>query len=205
MVAKVYAYNSQQIAKVKVGIGDGADPTFTNKNFSYCPSVGYFYRQMNPTYENEFYLPAVKIVSDNVVNRDVALYTKGAIVCHGGLLSTGHFNNADKVTVLDFSFGDTMLISTTKYRYVYLPKLSIMKYTLNTNEPFAVPVRIVAQYDNSKNFIVKFQDNETSLYFRNYNGGEWKKELEMGAGDVLEFLLIWNGTNYFAQLLNYHN
>lgn len=202
---KVYAYNSQQIAKVKVGIGDGADPTFTNKNFSYCPSVGYFYRQMNPTYENEFYLPAVKIVSDNVVNRDVALYTKGAIVCHGGLLSTGHFNNADKVTVLDFSFGDTMLISTTKYRYVYLPKLSIMKYTLNTNEPFAVPVRIVAQYDNSKNFIVKFQDNETSLYFRNYNGGEWKKELEMGAGDVLEFLLIWNGTNYFAQLLNYHN
>lgn len=84
-------------------------------------------------------------------------------------------------------------------------KLSIMKYTLNTNEPFAVPVRIVAQYDNSKNFIVKFQDNETSLYFRNYNGGEWRKELEMGAGDVLEFLLIWNGTNYFAQLLNYHN
>lgn len=205
LLQKVYSYNSQLVAKIKVGIGDGADPTFTNEGLTYCPSVGYFYRQMNPIYENNFYLPAVKIVSDNVVNRDVALYTKGAIVCHGGLLSTGYFNNADKVTVLDFSFGDTMLISATEYRYVYLPKLSIMKYTLNTNEPFAVPVRIVAQYDNSNNFIVKFQDNETSLYFRNYNGGEWRKELEMGAGDVLEFLLIWNGTNYFAQLLNYHN
>lgn len=205
LLQKVYSYSSQRSAKIKVGIGDGADPTFTNEGFTYCPSVGYFYRQMNPIYENNFYLPAVKIVSDNVVNRDVALYTKGAIVCHGGLLSTGYFNNADKVTILDFSFGDTMLISTTEYRYVYLPKLSIMKYTLNTNEPFAVPVRIVAQYDNSKNFIVKFQDNETSLYFRNYNGGEWRKELAMGAGDVLEFLLIWNGTNYFAQLLNHHD
>lgn len=205
LLQKVYTYNGTQIAKVKVGIGDEADPTFDNKNFTYCPSVGYFYRRMNPTYENDFYLPAVKIISDNVVNRDVALYTKGAIVCHGGLLSTGHFNNANKVTVLDFSFGNTMLISTTEYRYVYLPKLDVMKYTLNTNEPFAVPVRIVAQYNNLKNFIIKFQDGETSLYFRNNNGGEWRKELEMGAGDVLEILLIWDGANYFAQLLNHHD
>jgi len=187
------------IANVKVGIGDGADPSSTGD--SLCDCAGYFYRNMN-AYSNDYYKPAVKIISDNVANRDVALYTKGAIVCHGGLVSAGHFNNANDVTVLDFSFGTTVLIANSVHRYVYLPTLSNMKQLLNTTTRFIVPVRLVAQYNNSKSYVVAFQDNQTSLYFRNYNGGKHGESIEMGSGDILELLLIWDGTNYYAQMMN---
>lgn len=198
LLQQSYTYSNNPIATVKVGLGGNADPTISN-SYSYCPSAGYFYRKMNPNV-GDFYLPAVKIISDNVVNRDVALYTKGAIVCHGGLLSVGHFNDANKVTVLDFSFGTTMLIANSEYRYVYLPKLSVMKQILNTTTSFIVPICLVAQYNNSKNIVVTFQDGESTLHFRNYNGGQHGTNIEMGAGDILQFLLIWDGTNYYAQI-----
>lgn len=193
-------FSPGDIANVKVAIGNGADPTLTGSS-SLCNCAGYFYRQMNPS-SGDYYLPAVKIISDNVINRDVALYTEGAIVCQGGLLSSGHFNDTNSVTVLDFSFGTTQLIYNTVKRYVYLPTLSIMKQVMNSTGVFAVFVRLVARYENSQSFLVTFQDGQSSLYFRNNNGGHYGNEIEMGAGDILELLLIYDGGNYYAQVLD---
>ena len=134
--------------------------------------------------------PAVKIISDNVVNRDVALYTDGAIVCQGGLLSSGHFNDENSVTVLDFSFGSTVLIYNTAYRYVYLPTLSNMKQLLNSTGVFAVFVRLVARYENNENFKVAFQNGQTSLYFRNNNGAHYGDDIDMGAGTSWNYFLF---------------
>lgn len=193
-------FSPGDIANVKVAIGNGADPTLAGSS-SLCNCAGYFYRQMNPS-SGDYYLPAVKIISDNVINRDVALYTEGAIVCQGGLLSSGHFNDANSVTVLDFSFGTTQLIYNTVKRYVYLPTLSIMKQVMNSTGVFAVFVRLVARYENSQSFLVTFQNGQSSLYFRNNNGGHYGNEIEMAAGDVLELLLIYDGDNYYAQVLD---
>ena len=193
-------FSPGDIANVKVAIGNGSDPTLAGSS-SLCNCAGYFYRQMNPS-SGDYYLPAVKIISDNVINRDVALYTEGAIVCQGGLLSSGHFNDANSVTVLDFSFGTTQLIYNTVKRYVYLPTLSIMKQVMNSTGVFAVFVRLVARYENSQSFLVTFQNGQSSLYFRNNNGGHYGNEIEMAAGDVLELLLIYDGGNYYAQVLD---
>lgn len=193
-------FSPGDIANVKVAIGNGADPTLAGSS-SLCNCAGYFYRQMNPS-SGDYYLPAVKIISDNVINRDVALYTEGAIICQGGLLSSGHFNDTNSVTVLDFSFGTTQLIYNTVKRYVYLPTLSIMKQVMNSTGVFAVFVRLVARYENSQSFLVTFQNGQSSLYFRNNNGGHYGNEIEMAAGDVLELLLIYDGGNYYAQVLD---
>ena len=193
-------FSPGDIANVKVAIGNGADPTLTGSS-SLCNCAGYFYRQMNPS-SGDYYLPAVKIISDNVINRDVALYAEGAIVCQGGLLSSGHFNDTNSVTVLDFSFGTTQLIYNTVKRYVYLPTLSIMKQVMNSTGVFAVFVRLVARYENSQSFFVTFQEGQSSLYFRNNNGGHYGNDIEMAAGDVLELLLIYDGGNYYAQVLD---
>lgn len=198
--SQIGIFSPGDVANIKVAIGNGADPTLSNSN-SYCNCAGYFYRQMNPD-SSDWYLPAVKIISDNVINRDVALYTEGAIVCQGGLLSSGNFNDANSVTVLDFSFGTTQLIYNTVYRYVYLPTLDNMKKVMNSSRPFAVFVRLVARYENSQNFVVSFIDGQTSLYFRNNNGGHYGNTIDMGAGDVLELLLIYDGGNYYAQVLD---
>ena len=193
-------FSPGDIANVKVAIGNGADPTLTGSS-SLCNCAGYFYRQMNPS-SGDYYLPAVKIISDNVINRDVALYTEGAIVCQGGLLSSGYFNDTNSVTVLDFSFGTTQLIYNTVKRYVYLPTLSVMKQVMNSTGVFAVFVRLVARYENSQSFLVTFQSGQSSLYFRNNNGGHYGNDIEMAAGDVLELLLIYDGGNYYAQVLD---
>ena len=193
-------FSPGDIANVKVAIGNGADPTLTGSS-SLCNCAGYFYRQMLPS-SGDYYLPAVKIISDNVVNRDVALYTEGAIVCQGGLLSSGHFNDANSVTILDFSFGTTQLIYNTVRRYVYLPTLANMKQVMNSTGVFAVFVRLVARYENSQSFFVTFQEGQSSLYFRNNNGGHYGNDIEMAAGDVLELLLIYDGGNYYAQVLD---
>lgn len=187
------------VANIKVAIGNNAEPGSAGEN-GWCRNVGYFYRRMNELYLP--YYPAVKIISDNVINRDVALYTEGAIVCHGGLLSVGRFFNADSVNVLDFSFGTTVLVAVSqKNRTVFLPKLSMMKAMLNTTSKFISPVTIVAQYNNSENFNLTFTDGETSLYFRDYNGKQ-KNTHSMGPGDVFSILLIWDETNYYAQMLD---
>lgn len=59
------------IANIKVAIGNGSDPSITGSGNS-CYSAGYFYRQMNAS-PGDWYTPAVKIISDNVVTVDVVL------------------------------------------------------------------------------------------------------------------------------------
>lgn len=172
------------IANVKVAIGDGADPSLPSDKT--CYSAGYFYRQMNPTSINDFYMAAVKIISDNVVNRDVALYTKGAVVCDGGMAAIGHFINTSTVNLLDFSFGTTVVVSnSTSSKYVYLPTLSNMRLFLNTTGNFCIPVTIIAQYDNTHSFNLGFNDGDSSLYFRNGKGNKWKEYVSMSKGNAL--------------------
>lgn len=188
------------IANIKVAIGNGADPTSKDSDSS-CSSAGYFYRQMNPKSEDSYYIPAVKIISDNVANRNVALYTEGAVICHGGLMSAGYFLNADTVNVLDFSFGSTVLIyNTTAKRTIFLPTLDNMKLLMNATGVFCVDICLLGRYDITQNYTIAFQPGQTSLYFRDSNGGKYADAIPMGAGDVLKIILIYDGSNYYAQL-----
>ncbi len=165
---KSYSYSGSPIATIKVGLGEFSDPQSENTDFGKCERAAYFYRSMMAG--GNVYSPAVKIVSDNIENRNVALYTKGASVCNGGLLPMAYFMDADKVSVIDFSFGSTVLIKNTVYRKVYLPLLSDMKLLLGVDGAFAVPVTVVARYDCTANVIVSFRDGDSRLYFLDYNG-----------------------------------
>ena len=196
-------FSAGDVANIRAGIGSGADPAY-GENDGYCHSAAYFYRNMNDI--DTIYYPAVKIISKNVVNRDVALYTKGATVIEGGLLENGYFMDADSVTVLDFSFGSTVVVSNSVYRYIYLPKYQDMRKLMNTSTGnFIVPVTIIAHTANSQSFIVRFQDGQTSLYFRDNDGDQWKTEHTMARGDILRIALVWDGTNYYAYLLDYRD
>ena len=102
-IQKQYGYfQSGDIANIKVGIGDGADPSIDPLNLSDCLCSGYFYRQMN--YDLDPYYPAVRIISDNVVNRNVALELTGGLRVYGGVMETGNFmpfcNRAKSISCL---------------------------------------------------------------------------------------------------------
>lgn len=202
-------FTAGDVGNIKVGIGDNADPD-DNGSYAVCSCAGYFYRQMNG-YDN-IYQAAVKIISDNVINRDVALYTKGAIACNGGLISNGRIINTSSVNVMDLSFGTTVVVqNSTENMAFYLPKPSTIRqiFGLSSSSPYVIPITIIAHKGVSKNFLVVAWNSAETTYsqdastFINYNGGNHSHYyVEMGAGDILKLALIYDGTNRYVQILD---
>jgi hypothetical protein len=152
------------VANIKVGIGDGADPTITDPE-KYCYSAGYFYRQLNAASSLDNYYHAVKIISDNPIY-DVALYTEGAIVCRGGMITSGYIMDvaANNVTVINLSYGNTILVLTVGTNIsltIWLPKKADVQALLGITDQitkFAVPITITAAYNNPHHIKIQFQN-----------------------------------------------
>lgn len=205
------------ISHLKIGFGAYADPTNTKYEFS-CDSAAYFYRRMNKL-ENMYY-PAVKIISDNVISRNIALYIEGGVINRNGSLNNAYFMNADSYTIINFEKSDTQIVKNNVYRLVYLPTRTEMQNIMGGGN-FAVTLTVIAHYENSQNFILAFQPGQTSMGWRDYNGKAWNQSFnytdennnrqtnsycrEMGKGDVFRFVLIWDGSNFWAQLLEHHS
>ena len=205
------------ISHLKIGFGAYADPTNTKYEFS-CDSAAYFYRRMNKL-ENMYY-PAVKIISDNVISRNIALYIEGGVINRNGSLNNAYFMNADSYTIINFEKSDTQIILNNVYRLVYLPTRAEMQNIMGGGN-FAVTLTVIAHTANSQNFILAFQPGQTSMGWRDYNGKAWNQSFnytdesnnkqtnsycrEMGKGNVFRFVLIWDGSNFWAQLLEHHS
>lgn len=196
------------IANMKVGLGIDANPTLkpgSDRDEAFR-TVGYFYRQMNDF--DRRYIAGVSIISDNVVNRDVALAVQGAIVCNGGIIEYGHKMNidADEVNVLDLSFGSIFMVHNhNKYRSLYLPSKDDFKLMMKENVPsqtYSVRVTIAMNWNNSEHMELSFKSGDTWMYFRDNHGNEHAKTITMAKGDVIELLLVLDGDLYFAHILN---
>jgi len=198
-------FSAGDIANMKIALGKNSDPDASNAN-RYCDCAAYIYRQMN-AYDNEYY-PAVKIISDNVINRDVALLTKGAIVCKGGLIASGYFMQ-DSITQIDLAFGTTIVVQNNTFKWVYLPNLNMMKKILCDNSSsFVIPIIIIASKSSSEHFYLGFYNSSTSSAstvasnFIDFNGNNYGDHIEMGAGDIAHLALIYDGSKLYAQIID---
>ena len=144
------------IAHLKVGFGRGSDPTSKGNQDAYCASAMYIYRKMNSG--TDLYRPAAKIISDNVINRNVALELKGALRVKGGVIEHGYFMEYTKkgdTNVIDFSFATTFLLknSTGKRIQFFYPTLSDARKQLgitDNSESFCVPFTIIIDRDSDQ-------------------------------------------------------
>lgn len=144
------------IAHLKVGFGRGSDPTSKGNQDAYCASAMYIYRKMNSG--TDLYRPAAKIISDNVINRNVALELKGALRVKGGVIEHGYFMEYTKkgdTNVIDFSFATTFLLknSTGKRIQFFYPTLSDVRKQLgitDNTESFCVPFTIIIDRDSDQ-------------------------------------------------------
>lgn len=142
------------IAHLKVGFGRGSDPTSQGNQDAYCASAMYIYRKMNSG--TDLYRPAAKIISDNVINRNVALELQGALRVKGGIIEHGYFMEYTKkgdTNVIDFSFATTFLLknSTGKRIQFFYPTLSDARKQLGITdnlESFCVPFTIIIDRDS---------------------------------------------------------
>ena len=204
---KKNTYNDSKVGDLKVAIGAYSDPTHPDGGFSteVCDSAAYFYRRMNNSF-NEYY-PAVKIISNNVGESNIALYIEGGVINRNGSLNNAYFMEADKYNVIPFDKSDTQIIkknSTVNGNVVYLPTRERMKQIMSSND-FAVTLTVIAHKSNSQSFNVSFQNEGIKPIWIGYNGEELginNNNKMMSKGDVLRFVLIYDGSNYWAQLLD---
>lgn len=147
-------FTAGDIAHLKVGFGRGSDPTSQGNQDAYCASAMYIYRKMNSG--TDLYRPAAKIISDNVINRNVALELQGALRVKGGIIEHGYFMEYTKkgdTNVIDFSFATTFLLknSTGKRIQFFYPTLSDARKQLgitDNSESFCVPFTIIIDRDS---------------------------------------------------------
>lgn len=190
------AYN-----RTKVGFGKGSDPEdSTNK------IAGYIYRNYIESTESNMYAPALKVVSDNGHNRDVAIKANGAVVVDGGVVNVGRFMDISGVgatTIIDLSFGNTICAMTTVFKVLYLPTKQNIINIIGENKTFCVEFNILIDRRSTEAVQLAFQSGETTLGFLGYNGTTVFQNVNLSKGDSMRLMLIWDGSEYFAQILSH--
>lgn len=205
---EVGVFGEGDVANIKVAFGDYADPSLEVDddgiplfNFRGC-SAGYIYRQSVslPPYE---YFPAVKIISDNAIGRDVALYTKGAIVCQGGLWGAACImdvgTGSGEYNVIAPDKGSTILLRNPGGARLYMPKLAEMKRMMQTDGAFAVPLRLVSLNGNGITTMF-FNDGESKTNFLRTTGDS-QGFIQLSSCNTVDILLIYNGTDDFYAIV----
>lgn len=229
-IAKTYIYGNNVLGAIKVGLGEGADPTFVDiSQNSLCPCAAYIYRRksIDSIDINERFYPAVKIVSDNSGGNDVAIYTKGAAIVDGSLCSVGHFiepsqnkdaNDVYHMTSIDPSNGSTIVIRNIidSTQSVSLPKLSDLQLMLNTSDRFAIPICYSVAYGETKNISIYFHSEDRSsesgisCTYKHRSTNSSFQRVILSAGGHLPLMLIYDfdGTaesktneRYYAKIL----
>jgi hypothetical protein len=206
------------IANMKVFIGRNADPSITDVD-AYCSCGLYIYRQMNAD-ASHYYTPAARIVSDNVVNRNIAMRLEGGLQVWGGIMERGHFmllSGSGSANVLDLSFGTTFLIKNTYQDdyWFYVPKLSQVREQLgitDNSQPFCVPIRIMVSAGSrsiviaSQKYISSVSDAEGGTFRLSDSFQEWNSSrVTMAIGDMVEFYLCYDGSEYWQLLRNHRD
>ena len=207
------------VASLKVGIGRGSNPNTHDKNDPSCRSAMYIYRRMNDRLLA--YEPAMQVISENVINRDISARFVGGVQVHGGIISSGHslerLPSQEYTSLIDLSFGTTVLLYDSvgpqtsgrrrTYTSFFLPTLDEAREQLgvsNTDTPFAILVTIIARKD-SKDFMICSQKSDPNGgKLVNSDGGEWDDSYHiMGPGDCCTFSLCFTPTTgYYIQLVS---
>jgi len=200
------------IANLKVLMGYGADPSMDKSN-SYCNCAMYIYRSMNPDLGNktDYYWPAVRVVSENVVNRNIAMRLQGGLQVWGGVIEKGHILNMTSQGIaylVDLSFGTTFLTYNTSGgdAWISLPGRTniINQLGIDYSDTFCVPVTVVNTNKSNGTVYLKLENYE-KIY--NQNGDEWRDDsssncqIKLSAGDSIRIALCYVGGSFFGQVI----
>lgn len=149
--------------------------------------------------------------------RNYALYAeRGNISADEGWIGGAKYNKLSLTatyTELDMRKNNVWIVannSTTSEMRLVLPSRSIVNHAIgrtdqNSTNPFCVKVFIVVHRSSRYGFhvnargISSYYNNENYPYMYDRNGTKFS-EHDMSPGDSAEFLLIYDGTEYYAQL-----
>jgi hypothetical protein len=175
----------------------------TNKNDNTVMRVNRFCA-INHYYDGSGYEPMIEL-NEKSSFPSVAISTNGATICNGGLINLARFIDLskDEENVLHPLKATTFIVKSRdsgQEGVIYLPtKQNMFDYLNIQNATFAFPMKVVCAYSSAKSIKIYFQGGDSTLGFVDWNGGS-NYNTELNKGDCLDFLLIFDGENYYAQI-----
>lgn len=158
--------------------------------------------------DNSGFKPIVEVNEESSFP-SVAVKTKGSIICNGGLINSACFltlaANSSESNILNPLKSTTWIVKNDlqSNAAVFIPKLSKVRAYLGLTDSdcFAIPYKVLCARNTTFGMLISFQEGDSVLNFVDYDGaGNYNTSIN--AGDNLDFLLIFDGENYYAQITN---
>jgi hypothetical protein len=194
------------------GIGTNVLPASTG-----LVAVGRLENQTKNSYGTNYGL----VISVKNALNNIAIAATGDIICNGFMADYPFTIITPAANTIHIP-GDTTTPSMFKILAKFVNSNSgigfptrnsvASKLNISTTTPFAVKMIIIGSAATTQAGYIRGRNTETSgmettQYAQRLNndGGIETGKLGIAAGDVAEFMLVWDGSNYYAYLLNYRN
>ena len=170
---------------------------------------GYFINTRSASYDTNYGI----IIDVENAAYNIALGVTGDVIVNGlnverkyELLTT----TASTYHILSYTSSVFLIRCNTDTSWVVLPdKYYVARHLgIGTSTPFSVPITLIGEKSSSKTAQIYGRTtsitalNSASYPYRlNNNGGTENGGLGLAAGDIAKFQLVFDGTNYYAYLL----
>lgn len=187
------------VSRCEARMGKNADPDYGEGEDYRTSSAAYFYRRLNDSINP--YIPAVRIKSNNVADRNIGLRVDGGgIVAEQGVLERVCTFNSSDFTQLPVDKGGHFMVYNTGDA-IYLPHRSELCAAFGKNwqtDWVCARFCITSNPFSPQHFKIYFPSDDQGTFY-NQNGNTMGNP-ELGPGDSIEFYLQSEPSNYwFAQ------
>lgn len=222
-IAQANAYGTDmELSHMKIGIGENSDPNpeYEGGEEVWGASAFYIYRRMNASFNGNLYIPAAKIISDNVANRNIALRTVGGLQVHGGIMETGQYiTDKSGYNSIDVSKGTNIIVRNTngdQEMSLYIPTYDDIRNQIGISDttPFSIIIRVICALGSASVRLYNSAEAPNAIISEDSAGRFWDENGNVMAaqfrgmtqGDSFMFALIYTpDIGYYAQIINHYS
>lgn len=194
-------YAGLPVSAIEFRTGDNADPSIPDEDTgSKC--AAYFYRRMNSNVgESNFFLPAIRIISDNVMNNNISMRTEGgAYVARDGMLNKVYGFDISNSNILPIWYGyQIQIYNSGSDANIYFPTRTIIRQIFGypSTEYIIMRLEISNSPFSNRPVTLRFPTNDPGTFY-DQNGNQWGTSVQISVGDTLAVNLACEPSNYWA-------
>ena len=197
---RVVKYFIWELARSEIRIGGSA----TSQSDAKAMTAVDIYRNAANTEEENYYVPAVRIESDNAAVYNVGLRVDGgSIIAEQGVLErVRSFDTRTEGNRLRIDKGGCSMVYNINNNAIYLPTRKELCRVFGKNyqtDWVTTRITVASHRGSPQSFKLYFPDDDPGTFY-NHNGDTFTPDLSKG--DAFEFFLVSEPTTYWALEVN---
>lgn len=197
---RVVKYFIWELARSEIRIGGSA----TSQSDAKAMTAVDIYRNAANTEEENYYVPAVRIESDNAAVYNVGLRVDGgSIIAEQGVLErVRSFDTRTEGNRLRIDKGGCSMVYNINNNAIYLPTRKELCRVFGKNyqtDWVTTRITVASHRGSPQSFKLYFPDDDPGTFY-NHNGDAFTPDLSKG--DAFEFFLVSEPTTYWALEVN---